>query len=67
MMLEWLGHSETRRAAASVRKAVTEVLAPPENRTADLGGRMTTAEMGNLVEAAVAQILSSEAGDLSAH
>ena len=67
MMLEWLGHSETRRAAASVRKAVTEVLAPPENRTADLGGRMTTAEMGSLVEAAVARILSSEAGDLSAH
>jgi 3-isopropylmalate dehydrogenase len=59
MMLDWLGHPETRRAADAVRKAVTEVLTPPRNRTADLGGRMSTTEMGGLVAAAAARLLSS--------
>ena len=63
MMLDWLGHPETRRAGAAVTKAVTAVLAPVRNRTADLGGRMTTAEMGNLVAEAAARLLSSGVGD----
>ena len=63
MMLDWLGHPETRRAGAAVTKAVTAVLAPVRNRTADLGGRMTTAEMGNLVAEAAARSLSSGVGD----
>ena len=61
MMLDWLGHPDTRRAAAAVRKAVTEVLALPRNRTADLGGSLTTVEMGSLVAEAAARLLSSEA------
>lgn len=61
MMLDWLGHPETRRAAGAVRMAVTEVLAGPRNRTADLGGRMTTAEMGSLVAETAARLLSREA------
>ncbi|MYC82140.1 MAG: isocitrate/isopropylmalate dehydrogenase family protein, partial [Acidobacteria bacterium] len=63
MMLDWLGHPETRRAAGAVRMAVTEVLAGPRNRTTDLGGRMTTAEMGSLVAETAARLLSSEAGN----
>ncbi len=63
MMLDWLGHPETRRAGAAVTKAVTAVLAPVRNRTADLGGRMTTAEMGTLVAEAAARSLSSGVGD----
>ena len=63
MMLDWLGHPETRRAAGAVRKAVTEVLAGPRNRTADLGGRLKTAEMGSLVTEAAARLLSREAGN----
>lgn len=45
MMLEWLGHPETRRGAAAIQRAVQEVLADPANRTADLGGTMGTAEI----------------------
>ena len=63
MMLDWLGHPETRRAAGAVRKAVTEVLVAPRNRTADLGGRLKTAEMGSLVTEAAARLLSRQAGN----
>lgn len=62
MMLDWLGHPETQRAAAAVRKAVTAVLAPARNRTADLGGSLTTVEMGSLVAETAARSMSSEAG-----
>ncbi len=57
MMLEWLGLPETERGARTVRKAVTEVLAEPRNRTKDLGGRLTTSEMGDLVGTAAARLL----------
>jgi 3-isopropylmalate dehydrogenase len=45
MMLEWLGHAETIEAAARIRRAVETVLADPGQRTADLGGRLTTSQM----------------------
>jgi isocitrate/isopropylmalate dehydrogenase len=60
MLLEWLGLPETKRGAWAVRKAVTEVLAAPQNRTKDLGGRLTTREMGDLVETAVTRLLTAE-------
>jgi 3-isopropylmalate dehydrogenase len=49
MMLEWLDHPETLRGARLITDAVTRVLANPDNRTADLGGRISTAQMGHLV------------------
>ena len=53
MMLEWLGHPETIRGAALIRAAVEAVLADPARRTPDLGGRLTTREMGDAVVASL--------------
>jgi 3-isopropylmalate dehydrogenase len=49
LMLDWLGHPETRRGAALIRRAVETVLANPANRTRDLGGQMSTSQMGDAV------------------
>jgi 3-isopropylmalate dehydrogenase len=51
LMLEWLNHPETRRGAALIRAAVEKVLLHPENRTSDLGGKLTTSQMGDLIVA----------------
>ena len=49
MMLDWLGHAETRRGGAIIYKAVESVLSNPENRTPDLGGKLSTTQMGSLI------------------
>lgn len=49
MMLEWLGEAE---AAAQVRQAVEQALAQGAH-TADLGGTLSTAEMGERIMAAL--------------
>ena len=49
MMLEWLDHPDAHRGAKLIHSAVESVLADPANRTADLGGKISTAQMGNLV------------------
>src|SRR4030095_3616854 len=49
MMLDWIDHGETRRGAASMGHAVEREMSDPCNRTADIGGRLSTAEMGNRV------------------
>jgi 3-isopropylmalate dehydrogenase len=49
MLLEWLDAGETRRGAERIRAAVKSVLADPGRRTPDLGGRLTAAELGDLV------------------
>ena len=49
LMLEWLDHPETLRGARFITDAVTRVLANPDHRTTDLGGKTTTTQMGNLV------------------
>lgn len=54
MMLEWLDHPETVRGAAVIRRAVETAFADPRRRTPDLGGSLTTAEMGGLIAQAVA-------------
>lgn len=49
MMLEWLEHPETVRGACLIQSAVERVLENPAHRTADVGGRTTTKQMGDLV------------------
>ncbi len=49
LMLDWLDHPETLRGAGLIRQAVEKVLADPANRTPDLGGKLTTGEMGDLI------------------
>lgn len=53
MMLEWLGHEETRRGAALIERAVEQVFADPNQRTRDLGGLLSTAQLTELIEQAV--------------
>jgi isocitrate/isopropylmalate dehydrogenase len=50
MMLDWLGEAD---AAERIRTAVRAVFADPRARTRDMGGRMTTPEMGSAVIAAL--------------
>jgi 3-isopropylmalate dehydrogenase len=49
LMLRWLGDtrqdSAATRAAESIEAAVENVLRDPDNRTVDLGGKLSTAEM----------------------
>jgi 3-isopropylmalate dehydrogenase len=51
MMLEWFGHPETVAAAKRVHAAVAEIYADPANRTPDMGGRLTTSELGSKITA----------------
>ena len=53
MMLEWLDHPETQRGASAVRRAVSETLSDSKNRTSDLGGTLTTTEMGAAIREAL--------------
>jgi 3-isopropylmalate dehydrogenase len=54
LMLDWFDQPETVRGADMMRRAVEKVLATPENRTPDLGGKLTTTQMGDLIVSAVA-------------
>jgi 3-isopropylmalate dehydrogenase len=49
LMLEWLGTPETEIGAARIRRAVAEALSDPANRTADLGGSLSTRDMGERI------------------
>jgi 3-isopropylmalate dehydrogenase len=49
MMLEWLPGDETNSGARLIYEAVERVLANPANRTPDMGGRLTTRRMGELI------------------
>ncbi len=49
LMLEWFDHPETKRGAELIRAAVEKVMSNPLNRTADLGGNVSTRQMGDLV------------------
>jgi 3-isopropylmalate dehydrogenase len=53
MMLDWLKNAETLRGAEMIRCAVEEVLTDPEIRTPDLGGKLSTFEMGDQVVRAI--------------
>lgn len=58
LMLEWLEHPETVRGARMVVDSVARVLANPENRTADLGGRLSTSAMTDRIIAALPEVAS---------
>jgi 3-isopropylmalate dehydrogenase len=49
MMLDWFGTDAERAAAGRIRRAVQAVFADPSRRTADLGGSLTTRQMGDAV------------------
>jgi 3-isopropylmalate dehydrogenase len=57
MMLRWLGQRHDDEAATSagsrIEAATQSVLSSPENATPDLGGQMTTSEMGQAIAAAL--------------
>jgi 3-isopropylmalate dehydrogenase len=48
-MLEWLEHPATLRGAEIIRRAVEQVFDDPANRTPDLGGKLTTMQMGEKI------------------
>ncbi len=52
MMLDWLG-GPVAAGAEMIRRAVRTVFADPKARTPDVGGRMTTHEMGDAIERAL--------------
>ncbi len=49
MLLDWLGHPETRRGARMIEAAVARVCGDPANRTTDLGGTLRTDRITHLV------------------
>jgi 3-isopropylmalate dehydrogenase len=53
MMLEWLDTAETRRGAQMIRAAVERVYQDPACRTRELGGELSTSEMGDRIVAAL--------------
>jgi 3-isopropylmalate dehydrogenase len=55
LMLEWLESPETVRGAALLRRAVEFVFADPAQRTPDLGGKLTTMQMGDKIIQALGQ------------
>jgi 3-isopropylmalate dehydrogenase len=57
MMLQWLGHAETARAAAALNAAVARVLGDPDKRTPDMGGSLSTAEITDAISVALRETL----------
>jgi 3-isopropylmalate dehydrogenase len=53
MMLEWLGAPVEREGAQKIRRAVETVLSREGAGTRDLGGRMSTSELGRLISEAI--------------
>jgi len=49
MLLEWLEHPAAARGGAWIRRAVERVLSDPRQRTPDVGGELTTEELGDAV------------------
>ncbi len=49
MMLDWFDHPATRLGAEMIRTAVRAVFSDRKSRTRDMGGRMSTQEMGQAI------------------
>ena len=52
MMLDWLGES-TRQGRKTIERAVELVLANPDHRTPDMGGTMSTSQLGDAIASAI--------------
>jgi 3-isopropylmalate dehydrogenase len=57
MLLEWLDHPATARGSAWIRRAVEHVLSDPRQRTPDLGGELTTVDLGDAVINALGEVI----------
>jgi 3-isopropylmalate dehydrogenase len=53
MMLDWFGNAETRVGAEMIRDAVRAVFSDRKARTRDMGGSLTTSQMGSAVRSAL--------------
>ncbi len=53
LMLDWFNHEATKRGAAMIWQAVKEVFQDPRARTKDMGGLMSTSEMGCAIASAL--------------
>ena len=53
MMLEWLDHPEAKRGGAMIKAAVRATLVDGSKRTGDMGGSLSTKEMGDAILANV--------------
>ena len=53
LMLDWFGTEECAQGAALIRRAVETVFADGSAGTPDLGGKMTTSEMGTAIAGAI--------------
>ncbi len=51
LMLDWLDHDQTRAGAKMIHSAVGQVMQDTKQRTVDMGGTLTTREMGDMVRA----------------
>lgn len=49
MLLEWLDHPEAQRGGAMLTAAVRQTLTDPEIRTCDMGGKLSTTQMGDAI------------------
>jgi 3-isopropylmalate dehydrogenase len=56
MMLDWLDHPETKRAAHAIQAAVALVCRDAANRTADIGGTLGTADLTARIVAALPEV-----------
>jgi 3-isopropylmalate dehydrogenase len=55
MMLDWLNTSASRQGASMIQTAVRKVFSDPHARTRDMGGTLSTSEMGAAILAALPQ------------
>ncbi|HUQ94273.1 MAG TPA: isocitrate/isopropylmalate dehydrogenase family protein [Bryobacteraceae bacterium] len=53
LMLEWLDTVNTRQGADAIRRAVEQVCADPAHATPDIGGTLTTSQLGDLVAGSI--------------
>jgi 3-isopropylmalate dehydrogenase len=53
MMLDWFDTAASRRGSAMIQTAVRTVFADPRARTRDMGGSLSTSEMGAAIRAAL--------------
>jgi len=53
MMLDWLNTSATRRGAQMIHAAVRSVFSDRKRRTRDMGGSLSTTQMGDAIIAAL--------------